>query len=280
MLKAISTYTCVRQRLHPGHLDNFRRAGAEAIEIFAARGHFDYADRQHVKELATWFKDSGIVLNSIHSPLYFDAEWGRGGEPPINIIDRDKKNRVASTDEIKRALETAELLPFRFLVQHIGTSGEAYDGHKFEAALSSIEHLHAFAKPLGVKILVENMPNDFSTPEKLSELISTLHYDDIGACFDFGHAHMMTNVEQAWDVLAPHIRSTHVHDNNKDRDAHLFPGEGSVEWNDAMRLLNSAQHVPPLLLEVNGEDRDKVNERLEEALRKLTSSAATAEARG
>jgi sugar phosphate isomerase/epimerase len=275
MLKAISTYACVKQRLHPGHLDNFRRAGAEAIEIFAARGHFDYIDRQHVKEIGAWFKDTGVVLNSMHSPMYFDAEWGRGGEPPINIIDRDKKNRVNSTDEIKRALETAEQVPFRFLVQHIGTSGEDDDGHKFEAALSSLEHLHAFAKPLGVKILIENIPNDLSTPEKLDEIIKTLHYDDMGVCFDFGHAHMMTIVEQAWDVVSRHVRSTHVHDNNRDKDEHLFPGEGSIDWTDAMRLLSSAPHVPPLLLEVGGEDRDKVIERLEEALKKLTSSAAT-----
>jgi len=274
MLKAISTYACVKQRLHPGHLDTFRRAGAEAIEIFAARGHFDYTDRQHVKEISAWFKDTGVVFNSMHSPMYFDADWGRGGEPPINIVDRDKKNRVNSTDEIKRALESAELMPFRFLVQHIGNSGESDDGHKFENALSSLEHLNAFAKPLGVKILVENIPNDLSTPEKLDEIIKTLHYDDIGVCFDFGHAHMMTNVEQAWDVVSRYVRSTHVHDNNRDKDSHLFPGEGSVDWSDAMRLLNTAPHVPPLLLEINGEDRDNVIERLEETFKKLTSSAA------
>lgn len=278
MLKAISTYACVRQRLHPGHLDNFKRSGAEAIEIFAARGHFDYTDRQHVKEIAAWFKDSSVVLNSIHAPLYYDVDWGRSGEPPVNIVDRDKKNRVNSTDEIKRALETAELMPFRFLVQHIGTPGEACDGHKFEAALSSLEHLHAFAKPLGVKLLVENIPNDVSTPERLTEMISTLHYDDLGVCFDFGHAHIMTNVEQAWDVVSRHVRSTHVHDNNKDRDAHLFPGEGSIDWNDAMRLLSTAPHVPPLLLEVDGENRDKLVERLDEILRKLSSAATAAPA--
>jgi sugar phosphate isomerase/epimerase len=279
MLKAISTYTCVRQRLHPGHLDSFKRAGAEAIEIFAARGHFDYTDRQHVTELAPWFQDSGVPLISIHAPLYFDPDWGRGGEPPVNIVDRDKKNRVASMDEIKRTLEVAEKIPYRYLVQHLGTPGEAFDGHKFEAALSSVEHLRAFAKPLGVKLLVENIPNDIATPEKLVELITTLHYDDIGVCFDFGHAHITTNVEQAWELVSRYVRSTHVHDNNKDRDAHLFPGEGSIDWNDAMRLLSGAPQVPPLLLEISGEDRDRVMERLEDTLRKLNEAAATA-ARG
>ena len=65
-------------------------------------------------------------------------------------------------DEIKRALEIAEQIPFRFLVQHIGVGNESFDEHKFEAAMTSIEHLRAFAKPLGVRILLENIPNELS----------------------------------------------------------------------------------------------------------------------
>ena len=86
-------------------------------------------------------------------------------------------------DEIKRAIEVAELAPFRFLIQHIGSSNQGFDPHKFEGALSSIEHLRAFAKPLGVKLLLENIPNEISAPEKLAEMINALHYDDIGICF-------------------------------------------------------------------------------------------------
>ena len=74
-------------------------------------------------------------------------------------------------DEIKRAIEVAEQIPFRFLVQHIGVSERSFDDRKFEAAMTSIEHLRAFAKPLGVRILLENIPNELSTPERLVELI-------------------------------------------------------------------------------------------------------------
>ena len=63
---------------------------------------------------------------------------------------------------------------------------------KFEAAMTSIEHLRAFAKPLGVRILLENIPNELSTPDRLVELIHAAHFDDVGVCFDFGHAHMMS----------------------------------------------------------------------------------------
>ena len=92
--------------------------------------------------------------------------------------------------------------------------------------MMSLEHLHAFAKPLGVELLVENIPNELSTPESLMELLHAGRFTDIGVCFDLGHAHLSPGVKQAFDVLKDRIRSTHVHDNNKDHDSHLWPGDG------------------------------------------------------
>jgi endonuclease IV len=229
MLKAVSTYIYVKERLHPGLLDGLQRSGAQAIEIFAARQHIDYANRkQHVREIADWFRGSGVALNSVHSPLYADYEWGRAGAPPVNIASTDRAGRIEAMDEIKRALEIAEQIPFRFLIQHIGVSNETFDDRKFEAAMTSVEHLRAFAKPLGVRILLENIPNELATPDKLVEFIQTSHLGDVGVCFDFGHAHIMSDVLQAFEILKGHICSTHVHDNAKDRDSHLWPGEGSI----------------------------------------------------
>src|ERR1700758_546485 len=131
MQRAVSTYLFVKERLHPGILDGLVRSGVQSIEIFAARQHLDYANRkQHVKEIAEWFRGSGVPLNSVHSPLYADYEWGRAGAPPINVASTDRAHRVDAMDEIKRALEIAEQIPFRFLVQHLGVGGESFDDSK------------------------------------------------------------------------------------------------------------------------------------------------------
>jgi sugar phosphate isomerase/epimerase len=273
MVKAVSTYLFVRERLHPGILDGMARNGVEAVEIFAARQHVDYANRKaHVKEIADWFRGSKIPLNSVHSPLYADYEWGRAGAPPVNIASTDRAARIEAMDEIKRALEIAEQIPFRYLVQHLGTANEDFSDKKFEAAMTSIEHLRAFAKPLGVRILLENIPNELSTPDRLVEMIRGAHFDDVGVCFDFGHAHMMGTVREAFEILQTHIQSTHVHDNGKDKDTHLWPGQGTIDWKEAMELFRSAPQKPPLLLEI-GED-EKVNplEKLGHTFDKLESA--------
>src|SRR5690349_17585920 len=146
MLKAMSTYVYVKERLHPGLLDGLVRGGAQTIEIFAARQHVDYANRkQHVREIADWFRENPVPLHSVHAPMFADYEFGRTGAPPVNVASTDRAARIAAMDEIKRAIEIAEQIPFRFLIQHIGLQDESFDDRKFEAAMTSIEHLRAFA---------------------------------------------------------------------------------------------------------------------------------------
>jgi sugar phosphate isomerase/epimerase len=270
MLKAVSTYVYVKERLHPGLLDGLVRGGAQAIEIFGARQHLDYVNRkQHVREIADWFRTSGVPLHSVHSPMFTDYEMGRTGAPPVNIAATDRPQRVEAMDEIKRALELAEQIPFRFLVQHIGTGDESFSEKKLEAAMTSVEHLRAFAKPLGVRILLENIPNELSTPDRLVEFIQITHFDDIGICFDVGHAHIMSTVEQAFETMKAHIRSTHVHDNSRDRDSHLWPGNGSIDWKQTMELLRSAPHTPPLLFEIEADEKVNPVEKMKETFEKF-----------
>jgi sugar phosphate isomerase/epimerase len=273
MLRAISTYIFIDRRLHPGLLDECARGGAQAVEVFAARGHFDYTDKAQVREVGNWFRANGVQFHSMHSPMYMSNEFSRGTEPPLNIVDADKRQRIEAMDEIKRALEVAESVPFRFLVQHVGLGNEYFDTRKFEAALSSIEHLRAFARPLGVNLLLENIPNELSTPEKLVELIKTLHYDDLGVCFDTGHAHMMGAIDQAFGTMADRIRSTHVHDNKRDRDSHLWPGEGDIDWTQTMQSLRSAPQTPALLLEIEGKEGVSVSAKLAAAYKLLEETA-------
>src|ERR1035438_1394382 len=273
MLKAISTFVYIKERPHPGLLDGLVRGGAQAIEIFAARQHLDYANRkQHVREIADWFRTSGVPLHSVHAPLYADYEWGRTGAPPVNVAATDRATRIEAMDEIKRAIELAEQIPFRFLIQHIGVGNESFSEQKFEAAMTSVEHLRAFAKPLGVRLLLENIPNELSTPERLVELIHAAHFDDVGICFDFGHAHMMSSVSEAFAILRTQICSTHVHDNAKVQDSHLWPGQGTIDWKEAMELLRSAPQTPPLMLELGEDEKLNPLERLRETFEKLETA--------
>jgi sugar phosphate isomerase/epimerase len=68
---------------------------------------------------------------------------------------------------------------------------------------------------------------------------------------------MTSDVPQAFETLKGYIHSTHVHDNAKDRDSHLWPGDGTIDWKQTLDLLTEAPHKPPLLLEI--EENEKIN---------------------
>lgn len=264
MLRALSTHVFLRQRLHPGLLDTLARGGAQAIEVFAARQHFDYTSRQHVKEIADWFQSSEVKPHSLHAPIYPDNEMGRGGTPAINVVHPEKSRRIDGMDEVKRAIEAAEILPYSFLVLHIGDRDSDWDERTLEYALTAIEHLKAFGGPLGVKLLLENIQNDVTTAAHLAEIIRVGHFANVGVCFDIGHANLMEGVDATLETLLPLIGSTHLHDNQGDRDAHLWPGDGNIAWERAIAALKAAPRSPAALLEIHyelGDTQDIVAQR-------------------
>ncbi len=253
MNHVLSTHLFVNHRLSTVWLDRIQDAGIGAVEIFCAKQHFDYNNHAQTAEMAAWFRDSEMKLHSLHSPMYTDDVWGRSGpQAVITITEITKSKRIAMVDEIKRALEVAETIPFRYMVQHVGVSGEEYDDHKVEAAFNALDELSSFARQRGVEIILENIPNALSSAQRLVDFLAITHLK-LGFCFDLGHANMNEGVETAYRIMESRIRSTHIHDNDGKADQHLFPflGEGgTINWKQAMDLLRSHPEQYPLLLEL------------------------------
>jgi len=291
MPHTVSTYLFLRRRFHAGLLDALARSGAESVEVFAARQHLDYTSRTDLRELGAWFRSHPLRPLSLHAPLYADAEMGRSGAPAVNVVHGEKSRRIDAMDEVKRALECAEQIPFSYLILHLGEASTNWDARTFEHSLTAVEHLRAFAAPLGVKLLLENLNNDAAQPDHLAEIIATGHFRDVGVCLDLGHAHLCASlpgggITTAIEILAAHVRMVHLHDNAGDRDTHLWPGQGSILWPEALRALAALPHTPARVLEIDPSHDDGSNQaepalvqKLQETLAWLDARAAEAEER-
>jgi sugar phosphate isomerase/epimerase len=77
--------------------------------------------------------------------------------------------------------------------------------------------------------------------------------------------------------LQDRILSTHVHDNQRDRDSHLWPCEGTIDWSQTMQSLQSAPHAPALLMEIEGEEGTDVPRKMSQSYAKLEAAAVEAE---
>ena len=253
LARALSTHVFVAHRLTTVWLDRIWHSGIPLVEVFCARQHLDYRNRAQVAELGYWFRDSELKLHSLHAPMYTDEVWGRSGpDAVIDITEPVKSKRLQVVDEIKRAIEVAETIPFRYLIQHIGVKDAEFSERAADAAFSALEELILFARQRGVEVLIENTPNQLSTAERLLTFFELTHLD-LNVCFDLGHANMHEGVETAYRMLKSRIRSTHVHDNNGKEDQHLFPllaKGGTIAWPRAMETLRSQPGQYPLVLEL------------------------------
>ncbi|MGH9343158.1 MAG: sugar phosphate isomerase/epimerase family protein [Terriglobia bacterium] len=267
----LSTRQFTNQRLTPHILDLIYRAGINQFELFAARQHLDYYDANHVSDVAQWFKDTNLTLNSVHAPLFAGFDNGRSGGLAISPSYTEKRLRIDAMDEIKRVIEIAERLPFRYLVLHLGRPEDEYELRKFDAAFTSLEHLRIFAKERGAAILLENTASPLSTPERLQEFI---HYTrlELKICFDAGHAHLTSEAPAAIELLKPYIAAAHLHDNRKDQDDHLMPFEGTIDWPATIAALRALAGPPVALIELHdhGPGLDGLG-RVEEVIRKLSA---------
>jgi sugar phosphate isomerase/epimerase len=251
MLRVLSTHLFLSQRLHAGMLEMAAHSGAQAVEIFAARQHFDYTSREHIDEVADWFRSSPVKPWAMHAPLYPDLEMGRAGAPSVNLLHPEKSRRIDAMDEIKRALEAADCIPFQNLVLHLGERTDSWSSDALEHALTALEHLGAFARPMGVRLLVENLLSEATTPEHLIDILQIGHLDNVGVCLDLGHAHMTVGVASAIATLGSRIVSVHVHDNHAVKDEHLWPGDGNIDWPAAVESLNALAKPPATVLEIS-----------------------------
>jgi sugar phosphate isomerase/epimerase len=250
MQRVLSTYRYVRQSLNASLLAEISRAGFKSIEVFCALPHFNYGEPQAIRQLAESLQEYGMALHSMHSPTQRDLAPGRESGFPISISDAERVRRLDAVDEVKRALEVAERIPFRYLIQHIGHSRQAADGRSFDAAFNSLEHLAVFAKHRSVTIALENTPGEFGCAASLQQFIKETHLKDLRFCFDIGHAHIDSGVAPSLEAMHGRVVSTHLHDNHGEKDEHLLPGEGTIEWDSAVRALRANPEELPFVLEL------------------------------
>jgi sugar phosphate isomerase/epimerase len=233
----ISTHLYVAHRLDRDHLVEIAAHGFEAVEVFAVRDHFDYRDRRAAIALAEWLEDTRLVLHSIHAPIagsYVNGSWKDG----LSLASADDGRRKAAIDEALATLDVAAAVPYKALVLHCGVPEPyAAPGDNNRGSLiRSLEELSPVAARYGVRLAIEVIPNELSTPSALVDVIeSDIDATDLGICMDVGHARMMGDVVEAIETCSGHLVTTHLHDNRGRTDDHLVPGKGVIDW-DATTL--------------------------------------------
>ena len=256
MRRLLSTYLFVSRKLTPELLGQIAEAGFEGVEIFCTRSHFDYTTKTEVQAMASALAQHGLTLDSLHAPTNRDLSATREGGTPLSICEVERVRRIEAMDELKRAIDVAEDLPFPRMVLHMGGTRETADPRKRDAAFSSLEHLVLHARHTGVTIAVENTTSEMGDPAYLRAFVDETRLTGLRFNFDIGHAYLADGaeterIEKGFAPLRELVASAHIHDNHGEKDEHLPPYDGTIDWTAAMKVLKTAPEANlPLVLEL------------------------------
>jgi sugar phosphate isomerase/epimerase len=256
MQRLLSTYLFVSRKLTPELLGQIAGSGFEGLEIFCTRSHFEYSSKTEARAMAGALEANRLQLISLHAPTSRDISAMRESGMPLSICEVERVRRIEAMDELKRVIDVADDLPYARLILHMGGTRETADPRKRDAAFSTLEHLILHAHHAGVTICVENTNSEMGDPSYLRAFVDETRLSGLRFNFDTGHAYLSDfpeaeRIEKSLSPLRDLVSSVHLHDNHGEKDEHLPPYEGTIDWPTAIKTLQSApQSSLPLVLEL------------------------------
>lgn len=216
-------------------LDAIRDAGFESV--FSESWELDT-----VMKIREKCDRLGLVLDSLHAP------W-RG----VNDIWLPTDACEPLLVGIRSSIDAAAAAGVPAVVAHVSSGWFPPEISKI--GYERFDALVEYASEKKVKIALENLRR----LGHLSVLMDRYEQNPwVGFCYDCGHEHCYTETVRYLDFYGDRMLVTHIHDNfgrdhadpYSDRDAHLMPFDGTLDYADVMARLNKTGYTGSLTLEL------------------------------
>jgi sugar phosphate isomerase/epimerase len=236
-------------------LEEVRASGFGMIEVCSFPKHLDYHQEDEVRRAGDLMRSLGLRPFSFHAPF---AE-------PIDITSPDDRVRADAVAELLAACRAASLMGVENVVLHPGPEREGRPPRdeylqRLRHAALSLNEVAAYCSRHGLRLLLENMLPHllFGQTSDMMHLLGEISVCIVGTCLDTGHAHLGGDLGSVIHKLSGHLKMVHINDNLGDRDAHLIPGEGSIDWQWVIRELRKYRFEGGLILEISAPEHESI----------------------
>ena len=194
-------------------------SGANAMETF------DEARCESVKEMCQ--------SHNIHLGLHTLSG--------VNMAEYSNFFRQAEDKYLEAYIDIATRLNAEWIVVHAGFHFTADYEQRKQASLERLQQASSYAEDRGVHLLLENMnrePEDAEvnylgyTLEECSFYFENLRSDNLHWTFTINHATLVPEgIDGFLDTFGiDRMREVRVADNLGDKEMHMFPGKGSIDF--------------------------------------------------
>ncbi len=264
---ALSSNFCVQEKLDERFFGEAVENGFKKVELVIKPGHFKGTQTEInlVKKIRA---DYGVRVKSVHCDFEIL-------DPPTIDFFRKAKNIILSNLDLTAELGGGFLVIHQYIFANpkdiiIDEDGILHPGlslfrdlkDKNSGALERIKGGMALysreAKKRGVSIALET---ERSGNDCLLDFISEGDPQGCGICFDTGHAEIASDAVKTAKLLAPRVVCTHLHDCGGERDLHLPPFKGIIDWENLLMELVRGGYQGIYTFECGGDMADIVEAR-------------------
>ena len=200
------------------------------------------------------------------------AEWAHGPYCGLSAGSAEPLQRSMTLERYQGFQRAVAALGIRRHILHFNYNEEIDKPDKWRSRFVAFWRDYLVGQDDDVLFLHENSFEQ--DPQYLASVMREMDDSRMGVCLDVGHVQCMGGAVDEWlEVLGPWIRYFHVHDNHGrtegrfyERDEHLPPGAGTVDWDMFMWIWRKRFARAPLALECGTRD-------VESAVRYLSSVA-------
>ncbi len=196
---------------------------------------------------------TGIIVEQTHAP------FNRYGTHPEELFG----------EYYRRLFEASAIMGAKYVVVHADEyrTVDHYDEQEIQDfAYDYLAPYVDYAKKNGMTVAIENVFEDVirrcpqidgksrftSRIHELTGLIERFNDPAVQCCWDFGHASCAFGTENMLDAMrqaGKYLVCTHVHDNYYEKDLHLLPFLGNIDWEAHMAALKQMGYQGKLSFE-------------------------------
>ena len=240
-------------------MKRLKKVGFDAVDLNisdAGKGFFRLADpdwRSWVDQVIDLSKELDLPITQAHAPFY-------------NAIEPESPKAAVWEPMIKRAIEASGKAGIPWIVMHPGTyPDDSYEfkeskRRNYEYFMPYLEMADKYGCGIAIENMAENLLKTYLRPSsvycsrhvELVDLVHSFHCDNVGICWDFGHAHLMgLDQREALRYMGKRLKATHVADNSGYNDDHIMPFQGTIDWRKILPVLSEINYEGDLTFEIH-----------------------------